>query len=76
MKLLEQTKEGWHFRIKNRETGIWRSSPKFHYFKNHISICGKYENDIEDYLPTLSKDDCCRECLKRLVKIKRQQVGD
>jgi len=72
MKLLEDYKEGWHFRVKNRETGIWRSSPKFHYFKNSVSLCGKYENDAGNYLSgsALSQKDCCKECLKILKILK------
>jgi len=68
MKLLEQLKEGWDFRVRNRKTGIWRSCPKWHYFKNGVSMCGKYETDAEDFLPgsALSLEDCCKECLKRL----------
>jgi len=70
MQLLEKRKEGWHFRIKNRQTRKWRSSSKFHYFKNGLSLCGKYENNIGNYLPTsaLSKNDCCKKCLKQLKK--------
>lgn len=68
MKLLKKYKEGWHFRVRNRETGIWRSSPKFHFFKDGISLCGKYENTEGDYLPTnaLTFSDCCKKCLKIL----------
>ena len=70
MKLSEELKEGWHFRVKNKERRIWRSSPKFHYFKNGTSLCGKYENNIGNYLPTnaLSKNDCCKKCLEQLKK--------
>jgi len=68
MLLLEDRKEGWDFRVKNRKTGIWRSSPKFHYFKNGVSLCGKYENDKNNFLPSsaLSDYECCKECLGRL----------
>jgi len=68
MKLLEEIKEGWHFRVKNKKTGIWRSSPKFHYFRNGVSLCGKYENDVGNYLngELLFSEECCKECLKRL----------
>jgi len=70
MLLLEDRKEGWCFRVKNRKTGIWRSSPKFHYFKNGVSLCGKYENNKDSFLPSSALFDyeCCKECLKHLRK--------
>jgi len=70
MKLLEERSQGWDFRIKNRKTGIWKSGVKFHYFKGGISLCGKYENDRGNYLPTsaLTKEDCCKQCLKQLKR--------
>lgn len=74
MKLLEEIKEGWHFRGKNRKTGIWRSLTRFHYYHNGISLCGKYEMEKDGcFLPRLSENDCCSKCLEKLREEKRKR---
>jgi len=64
MKLLEETKEGWHFVCKNRKTNKCRCQLKFHYFKNGISLCGKYQSVDDNYISGLSQEDCCKKCYK------------
>ena len=68
MNILEDRSEGWAFVCKNRKTGLWRQTKKFHYFKNGVSLCGKYENDKNNYLPNsgLYKNECCKRCLEIL----------
>ena len=64
MKLLEETKEGWSFVGINRKTNIFRCLPKFHYFKNGISLCGKYQSVDDNYISGLFQEDCCKKCYK------------
>ncbi len=73
-KLLEERKEGWDFVAKNRKTGNWRQLYRFHYFKDGISLCGKYEIDKNNTSllssSALSVEDCCKICLRN-KKIER-----
>jgi len=67
-KLLEELKEGWHFRAQNIKTSNWRGLTRFHYFRGNVSLCGKYRVDKDAcFLPggALSISDCCKECLKQ-----------
>lgn len=68
--LLEDKKEGWCFR--GQKNGIWLSLKKFHYFKDGVSLCGKYKNNGNTFLDGgLYREECCKICLKKL-----KEVGD
>jgi len=64
----EQTKEGWG-PVTNAGTGM--QSKKWHYFKDHRALCGRWmrfsDKDLEQ-----GKDnspDNCAECRRRLLKL-------
>jgi len=70
--LIENRKEGWNF--IGKINGLYKKLKKFHYFINGRSLCGKYENDKNNFLPAsmLYDYECCKICLMKL-KERRQK---
>ena len=68
--LIENRKEGWCF--IGKINGLYKKLKKFHYFINGRSLCGKYENDKNNFLPAsmLYDYECCKICLMKLKERK------
>jgi len=66
---LEDYKEGWGFHGIDKH-GRFITLKKAHYFKNGVSLCGKYKQPPKYSLISggLFKNEVCKECFKRLER--------
>jgi len=74
LNMLENKQEGWHFIGKDKNSNFYKKLKKFHYFVNGQSLCGKYINEKNDFLPTtaLFKNECCKICFQKLQELNRR----
>lgn len=66
---MSESKEGWGTVVS---AGTLMPSKKWHYFKDHRSLCGKWmrfsDNDLEQ--GNDNSVDNCAECKRRLAKLR------
>jgi len=70
--ILVERKEGWGCHGIDVKTGRFKTLRKWHYFKNGVSLCGKYKEPPHSVLlgGGLFSNEICKECLKKLKQVK------
>ena len=70
--LFEDRKNGFECHAINTKTGRYVTTKKWHYFKNGISLCSKYQlGKYKQLMPRMMyNNEICKECLMKLKEVK------